>query len=137
MSPMLLLAPIGVALLVLVIYLLGGRGTASFKDEAAALARLQQDFFDYAPAECLLDQAEGTSALFIAEHGYDDKIALVTAMGSDFITRMISAGDVKELAQDGALLAFDLNEFTGRRVEITAAPERAQQWYARLEKLEA
>lgn len=137
MSPMLLLAPVGVALLVFVIWALGGRGDASLKDEAAALQRLRQDFFDFTPADSLLDQAEGTSALFIAVSGYEGKIAVVTTMGSDFITRLVGAGDVRHVDIDGAKLSFNLNDFTGRHVALTAAPERAQKWHNRLTQLEA
>lgn len=137
MSPILLLAPIGVAFLVLVIWALGGRGGASFANEAEALARLRQDFFDYDPADSLLDQAEGQSALFTAKNGFEGQVALITNMGDDFVTRMMGPGDVKALQLEGAQLSFQVNEFTGRRVTITAAPELAQKWHARLEELEA
>lgn len=137
MSPILLLAPLGVALLVLMIWALGGRGGAAFADEAAALERLRQDYFDYEAADCLLDQAEGMTALFTAKNGYEGQIALVTNMGDDFVTRMMGPGDVRNLALDSAQLTFRVNEFTGRRVAITAAPEQAKKWYARLRELEA
>lgn len=134
MSPFLLLAPVGVALLIAVIWLLGGRGSAALADDAAALARLRRDFFDY-EADDILVSADGKAAVLTSK---TDGIGVVFAMGDDFTTRLLGAGDVDKLARQGAQLTFHIHEYTGRTVTLTAAnDDTAAAWAARLKKLEA
>ena len=61
--------------------------------------------------------------------------ALVFAMGSDFVPRILTQGTVKAVAYEGDVLSFKLNEFTGRAISLTHA--NADEWAARLKELEA
>lgn len=136
MSPMMLFSPFGVLLLIAVIWLVGGRGSAKLADGAAALARLRRDFFDYEAKDILLS-TDGKAAL-LAPASEDERLGVVFAMGDDFATRLLGAGDIAKLAQNGAQLKFHIHEYTGRTIVLEAAnDDAATQWAERLKKLEA
>ena len=136
-----LLAPLAgaaVAALVALIWFLGGRDTACFENPDQALDRLRQDFYDYIASDIAISTDNGQTALLAPAADCDLPPAAVFAVGSDFATRLLRAGDITKLNRDGLTLSFKLNEFTGKALAISFGDEDGlTRWQERLAELEA
>lgn len=141
MNPLyLVLAPAGIGFLVLASWLAGGWRSAGMTDLDAALRRLCEDEYDYAPADGVLS-ADGRSAIFV---NAADEIAVVFAVGLDLATRILRPGSVARVqladpAPDGTRrLTLRLRDFTDPAFRIVLpADADAEGWRARLASLAA
>lgn len=135
-----LLAPLAgaaVAALVGLIWLLGGRETASFQAPEQALDRLRQDFYDYTASDIAVCSNNGRTALLDPADDCDLPLAVVFSVGADFATRLLRAGDITKLSREGRTLTFALNEFTGKALAISFEDDGAlTRWQERLADLE-
>ena len=120
----LVFAPLGVALVVLLTYAVGDLGDARLADEAAARARLAEQVPDFTAATVLL--ADGGRGALLAG---GDEVALLIPLGDCFVGRVLARGDVLEvLSEETGSIVLRLDEATRPRLRLrfAAAAARAQ-----------
>ncbi len=118
----------GVAVLVLVSFLLGGWKSAKL-DEAAARDRLAFDEPDFRPSEWLFG-GDGKSAAALSEDGAE--AAFVFALGDGLATRRAALGAVP-VKVDGDKVVASLHDPSKWALTLAAgSPEEAARWAGRL-----
>ena len=120
---------VGIAAMVGLCLLLFGRETAKL-DTRSAAARLAWDVPGFRLGHSAL-AADSRSA--VLENAADGSLWLVTARGSDFVTRRLSCRNVQ--ARDGAALSFRFSDFTFPAAMIAFHDEDvARDWESRMSK---
>jgi len=143
MSPLELAIPVGgIALIVLVVWLLGGMRTASLGDEAAARARIALDHPEIAIADLVMAR-DRLSALGFAGDGAG--LVAVVAVGDRAAVRVLRPPEVRNARLRGADLALTLTDLGAPRLVFRltdgaaahAALERVERWRAQAGRLAA
>ena len=136
----LLPAPLGVGLIVVLVWLLGGWRDALIADAGAARARYLDDDPLFEPGDVLLS-ADGRAALVFARSG--TAAALLRVLGDRQITRSLAGGMLRSVALAGeddgrTCLRLGLADPTCRKaaIDVTPLPDAERRtWLARLEEL--
>lgn len=130
----LLASVLAVALLVGLNWLIGGWRALRLEDEAAAVSRYRQDYWDDAVSGTARDE-NGRAALMTLEGA--DAIGLVALLGDKMVTRRLDRGMVKAATLDGeGRLVLMLADFVLPRVTLTLRSEQAaRDWHGRLLRL--
>jgi hypothetical protein len=119
----------GIAAMVGLCALLFGREVAKL-DTRAAAARLAWDVPGFRLGHSAL-AADSCSA--VLENAADGSLWLVAARGSDFVTRRLSAANMK--ARDGASLSLRFSDFTFPAATLAFHDEDvARDWQVRMSK---
>jgi hypothetical protein len=127
-DPITLLIPlIGIALILLAVWLAGGTRRARL-DRALVLRRLAEDLPGFAAAEIVIDAA-AANAIAASADGRD--FAIVFAAGDKVVVRPIAARDGRRITLSGDSLVIDTGDFTRGRF-VLALPGEAERWLARL-----
>jgi hypothetical protein len=127
-NPITLLVPlIGIALILLAVWLTGGTRRARL-DRALVVRRLAEDLPGFAATEIVID-ADGANALAASADGQG--FALVFTAGDKVAVRPLAAGDRRRVAVAGDGLMIDTGDFTHGRFALTL-PGAAARWAARL-----
>lgn len=136
MPSMLIISAVGIAFLVMMTWVLGGMKEATFGQPEEVLDRFRQDFYGFSASEIKISDNGGHAALL--QSADKAQIGLCFAMGDSFATRLLRAGDIAALQQDGNTVTFKLNEFTGRKVSLQFDDQdQTQSWLDRLTPLSA
>jgi hypothetical protein len=127
MSPLDLAIPIGgIALILLVVWALGGLRDARLGDEAALRRRIARDHPEFAVAQIMTDR-DGRSALVFERSGR--RALLLFSLGDKVGARLIGPRDLRACRIAGGDLELRLADFGARRVRLKlgdgAAAERA------------
>jgi len=134
MSIMLFISAAGILFLIAMTYMLGGMTEATFATAEEALDRFRQDFFGFEASDIAISDNGGHAALLQSADAR--QIGLCFAMGDSFATRLLRAGDLADVQQNGNSVTFKLHEFTGRKVALSFEdPQEAQSWVGRLQPL--
>jgi hypothetical protein len=119
---MLLLAPVpilGIALIVAVVWLLGGRRLVHFADAAAARRAAAEGIHGFTGGEVLL-ACNGAGALVRAADG--DAVVVLTPLGDRIVSRLIEAGGIDRIAhrRDGDVVELTIRtgDFTMRKIRL-------------------
>jgi hypothetical protein len=120
---------VGIAAMVGLCAFLFGRDVVKL-DTRSAAARLAWDVPGFRLGHSALAADQRSAVL---ENANDGSLWLVTARGSDFVTRRLSRNDVK--ARDGAALSFRFPDFTFPAAMIAFPDETvARDWELRMSK---
>ncbi len=134
MSMMIMIAPVGILFLIGLTWALGGMKEAAFGAPEEALERFRQDFFGFEASDIAISDNGGHAALL--QCADRQQVGVCFSMGDNFATRLLRAGDISDLVQDGAGISFRLHEFTGRKVALSFDDsEQAAAWVGRLTPL--
>lgn len=95
----------GIVLVVLVVHLTGGSQLADIADAGVAQDRFAIDYPEAAVLRCILSEDRRDAVLELA----DGHVGLVHAIGSKFLTRFVSRGEMTALANARETGAVDLN----------------------------
>jgi hypothetical protein len=124
-DPITLLIPlIGIALILLAVWLAGG----TRRDRALVLRRLAEDLPGFAAAEIVIDAA-AANAIAASADGRD--FAIVFAAGDKVVARPLAARDGRRITLSDDGLVIDTGDFTRGRF-VLALPGEAERWLARL-----
>jgi hypothetical protein len=96
---------VGIALVVLAVHLSGGSRVAEIADADAALDRFRIDYPEVEALRCILSSDRRDAVLELA----DGHVGLVHAIGSKYLTRFVTRGEMAAVAsatEDGGV---DLN----------------------------
>ena len=134
MSPLDLILPVGgIALIVLVVWLVGGLRSASIDDADTVRRYLALDHPEFEPGELRL-AADKRSAL-ILDRG-ERRSAVLFALGDRVTVRIVAPGDLAGVAARGGDLVLTLTDLGARRFILRLGDaEAAQAWAARLDRL--
>ena len=120
MNPLLIVAvaPLAVAGLIYLVYLLGGSQRATLANEAEALARFQKDYPEWTGTDVRLSDDRHIALLPTSDA---DQIGLVFAVGDVFVARLVAIDDI-ELTDDAAKPAIiHFHDFTAPDIEVPRA----------------
>jgi len=133
-SPLDLILPVGgIALIVLVVWLVGGLRSASIDDADTVRRYLALDHPEFEPGELRL-AADKRSAL-ILDRG-ERRSAVLFALGDRVTVRIVAPGDLAGVAARGGDLVLTLTDLGARRLILRLGDaEAAQAWAARMERL--
>jgi hypothetical protein len=127
-NPITLLIPlIGIALILLAVWLTGGTRRARL-DRTLVLRRLAEDLPGFAAAEIVID-ADGANALAASAEGRG--FAIVFAAGDKVVVRSLARRDWRRITVSGEGLVIDTGDFAHGRF-VLALPGDAERWMARL-----
>jgi hypothetical protein len=127
-NPITLLIPlIGIALILLAVWLTGGTRRARL-DRALVLRRLTEDLPGFAAAEIVID-APAANALAASADGRS--FAIVFAAGDKVVVRSLAPRDWRSITVSGDGLVIDTGDFAHARFAL-ALPGEAERWMARL-----
>lgn len=129
-------APIGVAAVIALTWLVGGLGDARLTSGDVARRWLFELDPAFAVDEVVL-AVDGRGAIFTGRiDGRRPGVALLVPLGDRFVSRVLGAGDVVQAAVDerGAL-EIDTRDLTRRRLELRLADGVAPAWLALLREL--
>ncbi len=134
MSPLDLILPVGgIALIVLVVWLVGGLRRASINDADAVRRHLALDHPEFEPGELRL-AADKRSALIIDRA--ERRSAVLFALGDRVTIRIVAPGDLAGVAARGGDVVLTLTDLGARRLILRLGDaEAAQAWAARLDRL--
>ena len=134
MSPLDLILPVGgIALIVLVVWLVGGLRSASIEDADAIRRYLALDHPEFEAGELRL-AADKRSAL-ILDRG-ERRSAVLFALGDRVTVRIVAPGDLAGVGARGDDLVLTLTDLGARRLILRLGDaEAAQAWAARLNRL--
>lgn len=111
---------LGVGVLVLLNWLLGGWAHARLGDREAVIARWREDFWEDSVVDVLLDR-DGRCALI--DCGPSAK-GLIVARGDGFVTRRLVPGTLRALARpEPGRLVLKLMDFSLPQVVLEAEPD--------------
>jgi len=133
-SPLDLILPVGgIALIVLVVWLVGGLRNASIDGADAVCRRLALDHPEFEPGELRL-AADKRSALILDRS--ERRSAVLFALGDRVTVRIVAPGDLAYVAARGGDLVLTLTDLGARRLILRLGDaEAAQAWAARLDRL--
>ncbi len=131
MSPLDLILPVGgIALIVLVVWLVGGLRNASIGDAEVVRRQLALDHPEFAPGELRL-AADKRSALIL--DCSERRSAVLFALGDRVTVRIVAPGDLAGVGARGGDLVLTLTDLGARRLILRLGDaEAAQAWAARL-----
>ncbi len=134
MSPLDLILPVGgIALIVLVVWLVGGLRNASIDSADAVCRRLALDHPEFEPGELRL-AADKRSALILDRS--ERRSAVLFALGDRVTVRIVAPGDLAYVAARGGDLVLTLTDLGARRLILRLGDaEAAQAGAARLDRL--
>jgi len=133
-SPLDLILPVGgIALIVLVVWLVGGLRNASIDDTDAVRRQLALDHPEFEPGELRL-AADKRSALILDRS--ERRSAVLFALGDRVTVRIVAPGDLAGVGACGGDLVLTLTDLGARRLILRLGDaEAAQVWAARLDRL--
>lgn len=120
MNPLLIvvIAPLAIAGLIFLVYLLGGTKRAQLNSESDALARFQKDYPEWAGTDVRLS-ADKHMALLPSTTTSD--VGLLFAVGDTFVARILKPADI-ELPEDTTAPArVHFHDFTAPDIEVPRA----------------
>lgn len=127
-NPVTLLIPlIGIALILLAVWLTGGARRARL-DRALVLRRLEEDLPGFVAGEIVIDAA-GAQALVAAVDGAAH--AVLFAAGDKVVVRRLARGHLGHVAAERDRLTIDTGDFAHGRFTLSL-PGEAARWAARL-----
>ena len=131
MTPEMLIAPLGIALLVALSWALGGLRSAGLQDGTAE-HRFREDY-PAASFDRVCVSADRHTALLALSGGH---VGLVFTSGSKLGTRLLKPGDVRSVVENSNGLRIGLSDLALTRVDVAIGDrdERAD-WKVRLESL--
>ncbi|MFK5977333.1 MAG: hypothetical protein QM488_00405 [Rhizobiaceae bacterium] len=115
MMPLEILGPLvicGITFMVLVVYLSGISIPAKLTNEAEADTAFLLDYADARIENTILTGDKSAGFLLLNSK---NTVGLVEAMGSEFLTRLLSKGDIIGLELSGHRLNVRYNDFTHKR----------------------
>lgn len=113
--PLEILGPLvicGIALTVLAVYFSGISKPARLASGAEAKAKFLLDYADIRIKNTILT-ADKSAGFFMLDQ--ENTVGLVEAMGSEFLTRLLSKGDIASLELSEGKLNVRYNDFTHKR----------------------
>ncbi len=130
MSPLDLILPVGgIALIVLVVWLVGGLRNASIDDADTVRRHLALDHPEFEPGELRL------AADKILDRG-ERRSAVLFALGDRVTVRIVAPGDLAGVAARGGDLVLTLTDLGARRLTLRLGDAKAAQaWAVRLDRL--
>ncbi|HMK71680.1 MAG TPA: hypothetical protein VK442_11970 [Xanthobacteraceae bacterium] len=134
MSPLDLILPVaGIALIVLLVWLTGGRRSASIADTDAVRRHLALDHPDFEPGDLRL-AVDKRSAL-VVDRG-ERRTAVLFALGDRITIRLLAPGDLAGVTARDGDLTLTLADLGARRIALRLGDaEAARAWAARLDRL--
>jgi len=129
-----LILPVGgIALIVLVVWLVGGLRSASIDDADTVRRYLALDHPEFEPGELRL-AADKRSALILDRS--ERRSAVLFALGDRVTVRIVAPGDLAGVGACGGDLVLTLTDLGARRLILRLGDaEAAQVWAARLDRL--
>ena len=95
----------GIALVVLAVHLSGGSRVAEIADADAALDRFRMDYPEVEALRCILSSDRRDAVLELA----DGHVGLVHAIGSKYLTRFVTRGEMAAVASAAEAGGVDLD----------------------------
>ncbi len=107
----------GIALVVLMVHLTGGSRVAAIESEMQARDRFAIDYPEAETARCILSADRRDAVLELA----DGHVGLVHAMGSNYLTRFVSRGEMAAQVSDAGAGVVNLltRDLTWPRAHMT------------------
>lgn len=129
---LILVAPIGVVIVVVVLRLIGGWRDAQLVDEEAARARLREQEPEFVAREVILAR-EGRGAVVRGRLRGRAAVALLAPLGDRFVVQTLPQGGLRGLAvTDASTLMMKTGALAGGTITMTfadpAAATAAQVW---------
>lgn len=106
----------GITLTVLAVYFSGISKPAKLADNAEAKTEFLMDYADASVKTTILTTDKSAGFLMLKQK---NTIGLVEAMGSEFLTRLLSPGDIAGLELSEGKLNVRFNDFTHKRHSYT------------------
>jgi len=131
MTPLYLLGSLaGIALLVVLNFVLFSRARPNVGNAEAIAARLRREVPGFRAGRCAVAQ-DGRSALI--ENAAERTAYFVEAMGDGVVMRKLSRDLLANVSRDGAQLSLSFADFTlGRTIMKLDGDDLAREWEARL-----
>jgi hypothetical protein len=112
----------GVSLIVYLVHAAGGSRTAMLANTSAAIARFAEDYPDEVPSSVHLTKDNSAAFLALPEK----TVGLIHPVGDCFLTRIITADDVKNISASAENLTLKIADFsfTGGAYKFASEAER-------------
>lgn len=112
------IAPLAVAGLICLVYLLGGSKRATLSSESEVLNRFQKDYPDWTGTEVRLSEDRHVAVL---PSPASDQVGLVFAVGAVFVARLVNGQDIETKDDAAQSVIVHFHDFTAPDIEVPRA----------------